>query len=202
MILDVTQVVLLLICTGLLTFVCHRLTSHRAQPANIKQEETPKDLPEPDIQEIREEFIAYIGRESSDLKLDHLGRHPQHIDYFCGYERFKIWINIWIGTDLDRIATNLMISKEYMETFERLKGNKHKIEWLFPEEEIKCDLIGDNHRIGVQKDINLSQRENWHEISIWARGNLEKLFWVISIHDKLSSDDTQTLDTPFSPKLG
>ena len=55
-------------------------------------------------------------------------------------------------------------------------------------------LIGGNHRIGVEKRVDLSQRSNWDEISIWTRENLEKLFWVISIHDKLSSGDTQTLD--------
>lgn len=201
MILDVTQVVLLLICTGLLAFVCHRLT---------KQEETPEDLPKPNIHAIRDTLIEYIGRESCSLKLEDFGE-PEYIGYSCGYGPFKIWLSIWIGTDLDKIATNLMIGKEYLKTFERLKGNKHKIEWLFPEEEIICASHGmDNHRIGVGKHVDLSQRENWHTVSVWARENLEKLFWVISIHDAIQQsepsdsgvdDKDDMIDTVSNPQI-
>ena len=196
MILDIIQTMLLLACVGFIFFIYRRLTSIEKQPAkSVKQANIPKELPEPDIQEIREALKAHIGRESRVLKLDEFGGKPEYIGYSCGYGPYKIWLSIWIGTDLDIIATNLMIGKDYLKTFERLKGNKHKIEWLFPEEEIICAVLArDNHRIGVEKHIDLSQRSNWDTISVWARENLEKLFWVISIHDKLSSGDTQTLD--------
>ena len=190
MILDIIQTMLLLACAGFIFFIYRRLTSIEKQPAKIdNQEDGPAELPEPDIQEIRKALIAYIERESSVLELDDFGG-AEFICYSCGYGHFKIWLVIWIGSNLDIIATNLMIGRQYLETFERLKENRHKIEWLFPEEEIICGLIGGNHRIGVEKRVDLSQRSNWDEISIWTRENLEKLFWVISIHDKLSSGDT------------
>ena len=197
MILDIIQTMLLLACVGYIFFIYRRLTSIEKQPAKIdNQEDKPAELPEPDIQEIREGLKTHIERESSVLELDDFGG-AEFICYSCGYGHFKIWLVIWIGSNLDIIATNLMIGRQYLETFERLKENRHKIEWLFPEEEIICDLIGGNHRIGVEKRVDLSQRSNWHTISVWARENLEKLFWVISLHDKLPSGDTQTLDTPF-----
>lgn len=195
MILDIIQMMLLLTCVGFIFFIYHRLTSIEKQPAkSVKQTNVPKDLPEPNIQEIRKALRTYIERESSILELDDFGG-DEYIGYSCGYGPYKIWLSIWIGTDLDIIATNLMIGKEYHEIFERLKGNKDKIEWLFPEKGVLCGLLRNGYyRIGLEKDVDLTQRENWHTISVWARENLEKLFWVISIHDKLSSGDTQTLD--------
>ena len=198
MILDIIQTMLSLACIVSIYLIYRYLTSIEKQPAkSVKQADVPKDLPEPGIQEIREEFIAYIGGESNVLELDDFGG-AEFICYSCGYGHYKIWLVIWIGGNLDIIATNLMIGEQYLETFERLKESRHKIEWLFPEQEIICDLIGGNRRIGIEKRADLSQRENWHEISVWARENLEKLFWVISIHDKLSSVDIRALDdVPF-----
>ena len=190
MILDVTQVVLLLICTGLLTFVCHRLTSHRAQPANIKQEETPEDLPEPDLHAIRDALIEYIGRESRSLELDDFGQE-NYIGYSCGYGPHKIWLTIWIGDSLDIVATRLMIGKEYRNTFERLEENKDKIEWLFPEEVDYKPFAGGIQGIGIEKRVDLTQRENWQATSVWVRENLEKLLYVIRIHDAIQESDTQ-----------
>ena len=203
MTLDMIQTMLLLACVGFIFFTYRRLTSRltsieKQSAENDNQEDSPTELPEPDIQEIREALKAHIARESRVLELDEFGGKPEYIGYSCGYGPYKIWLSIWIGTDLDIIATNLMIGKEYLETFQKLEENKHKIGWLFPEEEIICaSLAKENRRIGVEKHVDLSQRSNWHTISVWARENLEKLFWVISIHDKLSSGDTQTLDTPF-----
>ena len=51
------------------------------------------------------------------LKLDEFGGKPEYIGYSCGYGPYKIWLSIWIGTDLDIIATNLMIGKNYLKTF-------------------------------------------------------------------------------------
>ena len=196
MILDVIQIVLLLACTGLLAFVCHRLTSHRAQPANlVNSEDTPEVLPEPDLNAIRDALIEYIERESRVLELDDFGG-DEYIGYSCGYGHYQIWLSIWIGTDLDRIATNLMIGREHLKTFERLEKNRQKIEVLFPEDDVLCDLIKGNHRIGVEKYVDLSQRSNWQATSVWARENLEKLFWVISIHDAIQQSNAN--DFPYS----
>ena len=199
MILDIIQTMLLLACVGFIFFIYRRLTSIEKQPAKIdNQEDRPTELPEPDIQEIREALKAHIGRESRVLKLDDFGG-DEYIGYFCGYGHFKIWLSIWIGTDLDRIATNLMIGKEYLKTFERLQENKHKIEWLFPEKDVLCGLLRGYYRIGLEKHVDLTQRENWHGISVWARENLEKLFWVIRVHDTIQEIDSQASedDIPF-----
>lgn len=192
MILDVIQIVLLLVCTGLISFICYRFTSHRAQPAPSLNPENP---PEPDLHEIRKALIAYIDRESRVLKLDDFGPDT-FIGYSCGdkphYGHFKIWLAIWIGTDLDIIAASLRFGREHHDTFERLKENKNKIEWLFPEEEVDYNsFAGGSQGIGVEKHVDLSQRENWDEISVWVRENLEKLFYVIRIHDaiQVSEDD-------------
>ena len=130
MVLDIVQTMLLLVCVG---FIFYRLMEK--QPANsVNPDDETEDLSEPDIEEIQETLKVHIERESNTLKLDDFGG-PEFICYSCGYGHFKIWLVIWIGPNLDITATNLMMGQEYLETFERLKENRHKIEWLFPEEE-------------------------------------------------------------------
>ena len=191
MILDMIQIVLLLVCTGLI----YHFTSRREPPANgVPQEGALGNLPEPDLHEIREELIAYIDRESRILEFDDFGP-DEFIGYSCGYEHRNIWLTIWIGPGLDIVATRLMIDREYRNTFERLKENKNKIEWLFPEEQVNDrQFTSGSQGIGVEKRVDLSQRENWDEISVWVRENLEKLFYVIRIHDAIqeSEDDSPT----------
>ena len=191
MILDVIQIVLLLVCTGLIAFVCYRFKSHRPQPPS-NQADALEDLPEPDLREIREALIAYIARESRVLELDDFGG-DEYIGYSCGYGPYKIWLSTYIGSDL--VATRLMIGKEHSDTFERLKENKDKIQWLFPEEEVNYRTFNGGHQgIGVEKHVDLSQRENWDEIFVWVRGNLEKLLYVIRIHDAIQESED---DIPF-----
>ena len=166
-----------------------------AQPANINREETPEAPLEPGLHDIREALIAYIDRESHVLKLDDFGA-DEYIGYFCGYGPRKIWLTIWVGTNLGIVATRLMIGNEYHDTSERLKKNKNKIEWLFSEEAVDCrSFYGNVQGIGVEKRVDLTQRENWHEVSVWVRENLEKLFYVIRIHDAIQESNTQESDT-------
>ena len=170
-----------------------------AQPANINQAETPEVPLEPDLHEIREGLIAYVDRESHVLKLDDFGG-DEYIGYFCGYGPRKIWLTIWVGTNLDIVATRLMIGNGYHDTSERLKENMNKIGWLFPEETVDCrSFYGNFQGIGVEKRVDLTQRENWHEVSVWVRENLEKLFYTIRIHDAIQELDTQESedDIPF-----
>ena len=193
MILDVIQIVLLLVCTGLISFVCYRFKSYRPQPPP-NQMDTLEDLPEPDLREIREAFIAYIARESRVLELDDFGG-DEYIGYSCGYGPYKIWLSTWIGSELDIVATRLMIGKEHGNVFERLKENEDKIQWLFPEEEVNYKPFAGGHKgIGVEKRVDLSQRENWDKISVWVRENLEKLLYVIRIHDAIKESED---DIPF-----
>lgn len=191
MILDVIQIVLLLVCTGLISLVCYRFKSYKPQPPP-NQIDALEDLPEPDLREIREALIAYIDRESRVLELDDFGGDA-YIGYSCGYGPHKIWLAIWIGTNLDIVATRLMIGREHHNTFERLKENEGKIEWLFPEEEVNYKpFVGGHQGIGVEKRVDLSQRENWDEISVWVRENLEKLLYVIRIHDAIQESEDNT----------
>ena len=162
----------------------------RAQPVNSNQGETSEVLPELGLYDIREALIAYIDRESHDLKLDDFGP-DEYIGYFCGYGPHKIWLVIWIGTNLDIVATRLMIGNAYLDTSERLKENMNKIEWLFPEEAVNCRSFANAKGIGVQKRVDLTQRENWNEIFVWVRANLEKLRYVIRIHDAIQELDMQ-----------
>ena len=173
-----------------------------AQPANINQAETPEVPLEPDLHEIREALIAYIDRESHVLKLDDFGA-DEYIGYFCGYDRDSdydrshIWLTIWIGNNLDIVATRLMIGSNHHAIFNRLKENLDKIKWLFPEEEeVDHRSFGSGVQgIGIEKHIDLTQRNNWYEVSVWGRENLEKLFYVIHIHDAIQESNTQESNT-------
>ena len=188
MILDVIQIVLLLVCTGLISFVCYRFKFYKPQPPR-NQIDALEDLPEPELREIREALIAYIDRESRVLELDDFGPDP-FIGYSCGYGPHKIWLAIWIGTNLDIVATRLMIGREHSDAFERLKESKDKIQWLFPGENVDYrSYANDSQGIGVEKRVDLSQRENWGEISVWVRENLEKLLYVIRIHDAIQESE-------------
>ena len=136
------------------------------------------------LQEIKEALKAQIGRESSILQLDPDGGNRGYIDYFCcDYDSSQIQLSIWIGEDnMNIIATNLLINNKLLKTFNKLKENSDKIAWLFPGEQILYDFQGQRHRIGVERSIDLKQRSNWNETAIWARGNLEKFFHIMSIH--------------------
>ena len=137
---------------------------------------------EPNLHEIREALIAYIDRESHVLEFDDFGP-DSFIGYSCGYGHYEIWLAIWIGTNLDIISTSLRFGKEHHNTFERLKEIIDKIDWLFPEEEVDYkSFSGDIQGIVIEKPVDLSQQENWDEISAWVRENLEKLLYVIRIH--------------------
>ena len=172
----------------------HHEIIQKTQPANINQEETRAAPPEPNLQTIRNALIEYIKRESRILKRDDFGKE-NYIGYFCGYGPHKIWLTIWIGDSLDIIATRLMISKEYHNTFERLQENWDKIEWLFPEEKVDHrSLPNDIQGIGVEKRVDLTQRGNWQTTSVWVRENLEKLLYVIRIHDAIQESED---DLPF-----
>jgi hypothetical protein len=171
----------------------------KAQPANINQEETPEAPLKPDLHEIREALIAYIDRESRVLKLDDFGG-DEYIGYSCGYEDRKIWLTIWIGRSLDIVATRLMFDNEHRNTFRKIEENKNKIEWLFPEEVVDCKSFSGNRQgIGVEKRVDLTQRGNWQTTSVWVRENLEKLLYVIPIHDNIQESGTQKSedDIPF-----
>ena len=79
-----------LACIVPIIFIYRRLTSMEKQPAkSLKHANVPEDLPEPDIQEIREALKTYIERESQVLKLNDLGGH-EYIGYSCGYGPYKI----------------------------------------------------------------------------------------------------------------
>ena len=171
----------------------------KAQPANINQEETPEVPLEPDLHEIREALIAYIDRESRVLEPSDFGP-DNYIGYSCGYEDHKIWLTIWIGRSLDIVATRLMFDNEHRNTFRKIEENKNKIEWLFPEEVVDCKSFSGNRQgIGVEKRVDLTQRGNWQATSVWVRENLEKLLYVIRIHDAIQESDTQVSedDIPF-----
>ena len=89
-----------------------------------------------------------------------------------------------------------MFNNEYRDTFERLQENQEKIEWLFPEEEVDCKSFqGNVQGIGVEKSVDLTQRENWDDTFVWVRESLEKLLYVIRIHDAIQESDTQESDT-------
>ena len=58
---------------------------------------------------------------------------------------------------------------------------------------IEFKTIGRTHRLSVEKfHVDLSQQENWDAEFRWLRESLEKLYWVLRVHDTLGWDNASS----------
>ena len=195
------SVVLLLAVLGLIFHLLKRLTSIKQSLAVPTQQKALDALPKvvSDFDTIRKAFIEYIGCESSILRLDDFSRdsRPEFIGYESGYPRENghrdIWISVWMPQGLDKVSAVISIRRNshYFEShYQKLKAHKSKIKDAFSFETLNpSEVSGGIFQLRVEKeDIDLTQTANWKTEFRWLRVNLEKLSWVLRVHDALGWD--------------
>ena len=198
MILDIILIVLLLAILVLISLLPKRLAS-TIQSLVVPTQRGAADAPPEEVTDfdtIREEFIEYIERESSILCLDDWGSNSEYIGYESGYptenNRRLIWINVWMPSGLDRVSAVISISRDsrYFEShYQKLEAHKDKIKDAFSFETINPGNANNIFQLRVEKDnIDLTQTANWETEFRWLRENLEKLYWVLHVHDTLGWD--------------
>ena len=201
MILDIILIVLLLAILVLIFLLPKRLASTIQSPVVPTQQGAADALPEEvtDFDTIREAFIKYIEHESRILHLDDfsINSRPEFIGYESGYptenSRRDIWINVWMPRGLDRVSAVISIRRDsrYFEShYQKLKAHKSKIKNAFSFETINPGDANNIFQLRVEKEnMDLTQTANWDTEFRWLRENLEKLYWVLRVHDTLGWDD-------------
>ena len=207
MILDIISFVLLLVILGVLFFVLKRVAFiASAQPVPVRRPEALEPLPEEvsDFDIIRNAFIEYIENESSILQLDDFSKEEyggQYIGYNCGYKTdsghdifLSAGLNFAKSLSDGIIAAGLVVrsASRYVEShYKEMEAHKTEIENAFSLTGIEFKTIGRTHRVSMEKfHIDLSQPENWKGEFRWLRENLEKLYWVLRVHDTLGWNNT------------
>ena len=159
-----------------------------------------------DFATVRKSFIEYVERESTILQLDDFSKNEYggiHIGYDCGYKgdgSRPIFLSATLdfknrGISDGIIASKLLISSgtEFVEShYRKMEQHKGIIEKLFSFENLKFEQVGGAYIINIAKfHVDLSQQEGWHAEFRWLRENLEKLYWVLRIHNTLQWDGSQ-----------
>ncbi|MCY3742878.1 MAG: hypothetical protein OXH00_17835 [Candidatus Poribacteria bacterium] len=179
-----------------------------------KSEPTPNEIL--DFPTIRNAFIEYVKHESCILQLDDFSKEKyggQYIGYNCGYKTdsghdifLSAGLNFQKNLSDGIIAAGLVVRSVsgYVEShYKEMKAHKTEIENAFSLTGIEFKTIGGTHRMSMEKfHIDLSQSENWNAEFRWLRENLEKLYWVLRVHDTLgwdtaSSAENFSEDIPF-----
>ena len=178
--------------------VCHLVEEDSAlikeQLDQLIQQTTPDTLPSQinDFDRIRDEFRRYVDRESAILQYD--GTDGPFIKYKSGYPNSNesglppIWINTWIP-DGNIISAVISVSGNtpfFESHYQKLKAHTSKIKDAFEFETIDLARVaGGIHQLRVQKrDVDLTQTANWETEFRWLRESLEKLYWVLRVHDQ------------------
>ena len=161
-----------------------------------------------DFDTIREAFIEYVNRESTILQLDDFSKDEyggRYIGYDCGYkteERRDIFLSAGLAFDNGNISNGIIAASlvirstsEYFEShYKKLESCKTEIEKTFSLENIKFKKVGGTHRLSMEKfHVDLSLRENWDTEFQWLRENLERLFWVLRLHDTIQITEVPSL---------
>lgn len=196
MIVDIISLVLLSTILGVLLYLVLKRSAfiEKRQAIPTRQEvldPLPKEVS--DFDAIREAFIEYIERESNILRLDNFGAKA-FIGYESGYRKVngyrQIWLAAWLPEDRNDIAAVISIQSNtifFKSHYQKFKEHKGRIEDIFSFEYIKLIKAGPNIsqvRV-VKKGIDLTQRANWDTGFRWLRETLEKLYYVLRVHDIL-----------------
>ena len=216
MIFDIISSVLLLAILAVLFLVLKRVAAIESPQIAQTQQEVSDTLPEEvsDFDVVNEAFIAYIARESGILQYADFGEggHSDYIGYESGYPKesryYDIWITAWLPRNRNEIAAVISIASNssYVEShYKNFEENKNKIEKAFSFENINPrGKIGNVFQLSVVKrDVDLTQTANWDTEFRWLRENLEKLYWVLRVHDTLgwdtasSTENSSEDDIPF-----
>ena len=206
MILDIISIVLLLAILGLIFLLSKRLASTIQSLVVPTQQGVADVLPDEvtDFDTIREAFIKYVEHESRILHLDDfsINSRPEFIGYESGYptenRRRDIWINVWMPPGLDRVSAVISIrgdSRYFESHYQKLNAHKSKIKNAFSFETINPGDASNIFQLRVEKEnIDLTQTANWETEFRWLRENLEKLYWVLHVHDTLGWDTTSSTE--------
>ena len=173
----------------------HESSDHQAatqQPSEL----LPKEV------FVQDAFIAYIARESDILRLDDFGS-SDYIGYESGYEKEngyrQIWIAAWIPDDRKEIAAVISVgsNSRYFEShYKKFEEHKDRIENTFSFEDVKfAEASSGIWQLRVMKeDVDLTQKTDRDAAFRWLRENLEKLYWVLRVHDTLRWDTVSSAD--------
>ena len=167
-----------------------------------------------DFESIRNKFREYIKHESNILRYIDFGEgaNSPYINYESGYRKesdlHDIWVNAWIPHNRDQISAVISIrgdSHYFQSHYQKLEAHKSKIEKAFSFETITLSKVrGNVYQFRVEKEnVDLTQIANLDANFHWLRENLEKLYWVLSVHDTLgwntvsSTENFSEDDIPF-----
>ena len=154
-----------------------------------QQSETSRDC--------REAFIAYVKRKSTILKLRDRSGSQDYVNYETGYPTrngfSEIQLSAWLPVDYNDVAALISIrsDSEYFQSHYR-RFEKHESEikdtFLFEDERVEFKPAGQDHQLRVVKSgVDLTQTADKDEAFPWLRENLEKLYWVLRMHDTLGT---------------
>lgn len=189
---------------------CHD-TAHPPRLQSDKQSTVPQvprvqSDPQPDTQqpfhpeEVTKAFIAYVDRESDILQLGDFGAegHRDYVDYESGYptknKSPEIYLSAWLPVGRNDVAALISIraNSMYFEShYKKFEEHKDKIETTFLFDEVKPrSTKGDRvyHLRVVKKGVDLTQTVGRDAAFRWLRETLEKLYWVLRVHDALGWD--------------
>ena len=146
-------------------------------------------------QSVKEAFIAYIARESDILQ--YVGSNDAYVNYGSGYPTkngfHEIQLSAWLPEGLNGISVVISIPKGsiYFEShYKKFEEHKGRIEKTFSFEEIKLKKASESvfHLRVVKEDVDLTHTGDRDAAFRWLRENLEKLYWVLRVHDTLGWD--------------
>ncbi len=178
----------------------------------VHQPRVPSDHPTPSRPHseavfVKEAFRAYIEHESDILQLVDSGTtgHQDYVDYEAGYPTengyHQIWMSAWVPVGRNEITALISIQSDsrYFEShYKKFEEHKYKIEETFSLEDIKFREAGGNIlqlRV-VKQNVDLAQAANRDIAFRWLRENLEKLYWVLRVHDALGWDTPASTENP------
>ena len=193
---------LVMLCKG-----CHERV-HQPRVPSDQQSAMQQPLETlPEEVSVKEALRAYIKRESDILRYADFGvsERPDYVNYESSYPKengyYDIWLAAWIPIDRNEIAAVISIqsNSSYVEShYKNFEENKNKIEKAFSFENI--NLRGKSGNVfqlsAVKRDVDLTQTANWDTEFRWLRENLEKLYWVLRVHDTLGWDTTASTENP------
>lgn len=155
-----------------------------------------------DFWHVRESLISYIKKESTILELDDFARNKFEgvfIGYKCA-EFENIFPPMFLSAILNfgkfgqRKLDDMLISAYWVtwhntsfvkSHYNKLKIAKQKIEETFNLGMLKFSE-GATYRIGLEKrGVDLTSTSSMDIEFRWIRENLEKLYWMIKIHENI-----------------
>ena len=144
---------------------------------------------------VKEAFIAYVNCESNILQLVDSGTtgHRDYVDYEMGYPKengyHQIWMSAWLPVGRNDITALISIQSDsrYFEShYKKFEEHKYRIEETFSFEEVKLRTVGKVSQLRVvKKNVDWTQAVDRDTAFRWLRENLEKLYWVLRVHDAL-----------------